>query len=283
MKSSENTIIDNSFDSKRAYHAMQVARQNMLDAQQKMQEMQRKAAEIYNEIGDLQAQHDKLKEAKDVEWEKFAEELAKAKAKISDKIDAINACNAQEESFRKLETETEHTETKAVYNEAARFFSKLVAEKMLERDDLIMKKRQMPSPDTSMLKEMREKLKNLRMEQEDILETYNETKNEFGLKKTSYDRALAKYESTKNPGAKQDVNDFSSRPKVMEHDEDLLKLADVPEKDWESSTMERRVDGKVDIYYGGGNGTRHGHAVVNKNKTVEYSRKPRKNLKIIVK
>ncbi|MBQ3271090.1 hypothetical protein IJH10_00595 [Candidatus Saccharibacteria bacterium] len=283
MKNSDSSSTSSSFDLKRAYHAMQVARQNMLDAQQKMQDGQRRAAEIYNEIGDMQAQHDKLKEAKDSEWDTFSEEITKAKAKIGDIIEAINACNTQEESFKRLETETEHVETKAIYDKAARFFSKLAAEKMLERDDLIAKKRQMVSPDMSMLKEMREKLKNLRAEQDDILEAYHEAKNEFNLKKASYDRARAKYEGAKNPDTKQDVDDFSSRPKAMELDKDLLKLAEVPEENWDSSKMERRVDGKVDIYYGGKSGVRHGHAVIAKNNTVEYSRKPRKTPTIILK
>lgn len=275
MKNSDSST-SSSFDLKRAYHAMQVARQNMLDAQQKMQDGQRRATEIYNEIGDMQAQHDKLKEAKDSEWDIFSEEITKAKAKIGNKIEAINTCNAQEESFKKLAAETDHAETKAVYDEAARFFSKLAAEKMLERDDLIAKKRQMVSPDMSMLKEMREKLKNLRSEQNDILEAYHEAKNEFSLKKASYDRAVLKYEGAKSPDTKQDVDGFSSRPKAMELDKGLLKLAEVPEENWNSSKMERRADGKVDIYYGGERGIRHGHAVVANDNTVEYSRKPRK-------
>ena len=39
--------------------------------------------------------------------------------------------------------------------------------------------------------------------------------------------------------------------------------------------MERRADGKVDIYYGGGKNARHGHAIVAGN-VIEYSRKPKK-------
>ena len=273
MKS--DSIVDNSFDSKRAYHAMQAAQQNMQEAQVAMNDAKRKSDEIYREIGELQAQHDKLKDSKDTEWEIFSERIVKAKSKIGDIIEAINACNAQEENFKKLSEQTKHIETKAIYEEATRFFSKLASAKMLERDDLIVKKRNMQSPDMTMLMEMRKKLKQLRTEQEDIVEAYHMAKNEFSLKKAAYDRAKAKYESTKNPEAKQDVSNFSSRPKTMDLDESLLKLAGIPEQEWNSCTMERRADGKVDIYYGGKKGVRHGHVVVTGN-TVEFSRKPEK-------
>lgn len=281
MKS--ESIIDTSFDTKRAYHAMQAAQQNMQDSEKKMLDAKHKMAEIYNEIGDLQAQHDKLKDSKDTEWEIFSEEIAKMKVKIGEKIEAVKACNTQEENFRKMAHEAEeadNAELKAVYDEATRFFSKLASQKMLERDDLIAKKRKAVSPDMSMLKEMREKLKVLRTEQTEIVEQYHEAKNEFSLKKTSYDRMKAKYENMKNSDTKQDVSDFSSRPKTMELDENLLKLAEIPKTDWDSCTMERRADGKVDIYYGGRKGVRHGHVVVTGN-TVEFSRKPEKTPIII--
>ena len=269
------------FNSKRAFHAMQAARQTMQESQEKMQALQRKASDIYHEIGDLQAQHDRLKESKDLEWEQFSEELAKMQTKVGEKIDAVNACNEQEENFRKLAKKAESEDRHLVYEEAARFFSKLASQKMLERDDLIAKKRQMTSPDMSTLKEMREKLRHLREEQKDILESYHEAKSDFGLKKTSFDRMKAKYENAKNPEQNQDVDNFSSRPKAMELDTDLLELADIPKKDWGSCEMERRVDGKVDVYYDEEETVRHGHVVIDKNRNVEYKREPRKRLVII--
>lgn len=281
MKS--ESIIDTSFDTKRAYHAMQAAQQIMQDSEKKMLDAKHKMTEIYNEIGDLQAQHDKLKDSKDTEWEIFSEEIAKMKVKIGEKIEAVKACNTQEENFRKMAHEAEEAndaELKSVYDESARFFSKLASQKMLERDDLIAKKRKAVSPDMSMLKEMREKLKALRTEQTEIVEQYHEAKNEFSLKKTSYDRMKAKYESMKNPDAKQDVSDFSSRPKTMEPDEDLLRLAGIPEEEWEDCTVSRRADGKIDIYHGDKKDVRHGHVIVTGN-TIEYARKPEKTPSII--
>ncbi len=271
------------FNSKRAFHAMQAARQTMQESQEKMQNLQHKASDIYHEIGDLQAQHDKLKESKNLEWEDFSKRLAEMTKKVGEKIDAVNTCNEQEEQFRKMAKETDSEERRLVYEESARFFSKLASQKMLERDDLIAKKRQISSPDMSVLKEMREKLKNLRDEQQEILESYHEAKSDFSLKKTSFDRMKAKYESAKTPEQNQDASAFSSRPKAMELDPNLLELADVPKKDWDNCEMERRVDGKVDVFYGGEETVRHGHVVIDKNNRVEYARKPKKRPVIIVK
>ena len=272
MKSESNIC---SFDSKRAYHAMQAAQQIMQESNEKMLAARRKSEQIYHEIGDLQNQCNRLQASKNEEWKVFSTEFNKIKALVGEKIDAVAACYEQEESFRALAKEEKSKERQSIYEETAKFFSKLSSQKMLERDDLIVKKRQMVRPDMTMLEEMRKRLENLREEQNDIVEAYHQAKSDFSLKKAAFDRAKSKYENTKNPEQKQDVDANSSRPKTMELDESLLKLAGVPEEDWESCTMERRADGKVDIYYGGGKNARHGHAIVAGN-VIEYSRKPKK-------
>lgn len=272
MKSESNVC---NFDSKRAYHAMQAAQQLMQESNAAMVAARHKSNQIYQEIGDLQSQCNKLQSLKNEEWKLFSVEFEKAKAAIGEKIDAINVCNVQEESFKALAREEQSKERKAVYEETARFFSKLSSQKMLERDDLIAKKRQMVRPDMSVLDDMRKRLENLRMEQEEIVEAYHEAKNDFSLKKAKFDRVKANYESTKNPEGAQSTNTFSSRPKVMEPDKSLLESAKIPEEDWDNCTVKRRADGKIDIYYGGKKNIRHGHTIVTRN-TVEYARKPEK-------
>lgn len=273
--SNDSSKVSNDFELKRAYHAMQAAEQAMQESQEKMQQAKRKADEIYHEIGDLQAQHDKLKASKDDEWESYSDRLVKMKLKVGEKIEAVNTCNEQEERFKALSKDSQSDELKAVFDEAARFFSKLAYQKMVERDDLIAKKRQIACPDMAPLKELRNKLKGLRAEQEEIVEHYHETKNDFNLRKNSFERAKAKYESVKNPETEQDIDSFSSRPKAMELDEDLLKLAGIPKESWSNCTMQRRADGRVDIYYGGDESTHHGHVILAGN-LIEFSREPKK-------
>lgn len=265
-----------SFESKRAFHAMQAAQKVMQESQDRMMTAQHKTTEIYHEIGDLQADFDKAKLAKDAEWAEFTEKLESAKLQIGEKINAITICNQKEEEFKKLSEDKELPEEhRAIYAEGMRFFSKLASQKMLERDDLITKKRQMVAPDMSKLTEMKERLKSLRKEQEEILEQYHEAKSDFGLRKASFDRAKAKYDALKNPDSNQDISAFSSRPQRMELDKSLLTLAKIPKEYWTNCTMERRADGKVDIYYGGAEGIRHGHAII-AGDSVEFSRKPEK-------
>lgn len=263
-----------SFESKKAYHAMQAAFHEMTDSQQKRNSAQKKALDIYNEIGSMQAQLDKAQAELSAEWDEFNNKLNSFSEQIRLKIEAINLCNTEEEFFKTKAEDCSEEEQRTVYAEATRFFSKLASQKMLERDDLITKKRQLIAPDNSRVKEMIEKLKMLRSEQEDIVEFYHEAKNAFNLKKSSYDRLKAKYDSLKNSDSSQDVGTFSSRPRTMELDEDLLRLAKIPEEYWDDCKMSRRADGIVDIYYGGKEGVHHGHAVVD-GESLKFNRKPK--------
>lgn len=130
-----------SFESKRAFHAMQAAQKVMQESQDRMMTAQHKTTEIYHEIGDLQADFDKAKLAKDAEWAEFMEKLESAKLQVGEKINAITICNQKEEEFKKLSEDKELPEEhRAIYAEGMRFFSKLASQKMLERDDLITKK-----------------------------------------------------------------------------------------------------------------------------------------------
>lgn len=264
------------FDLAKARHAKQAAYNEMTQAQEKMNARSLLVDDHYTEINRRQAEYDRLKKQNDEEWEKYNEAQMLLKTKIGDKIAGIKESNRLEEQFMALvNNESDDSGKKEIYLKGADFFDRLAAEKMIERDQLITKKRMMIRPDTARATNVLENLKKLRKEHGELLEDFHAAKNDFNAKKANFDRIKEKYEAIKNGKDDSTESSFSFRPKKLDNSscERLLVEVEMPEKYRESCSISQRVDGKIDIYYGGSEEMTHGHIVIEDGE-VTYRREP---------
>ena len=266
-------VASSNFDLTKASHAKQAAYHEMSQVQEKMNALSAVINERTDEINQRQAEYEELKRQNQEEWAKYNEAQLAMKAEIGGKITGIKECNALEENLRLMaEDQSEDKNKSEVYANGAGFFARLASDKMLERDQLITKKRAMMRPDNTRLAQLLEHLKQLRKERGELLSDYHALKNELSLKKANFDRMKDKYNAIKN-GTEETTYDF--RPIILDNLENkgLLVDAGIPSEYHESCTIKERSDGKVDIYYGGSLDMEHGH-VIYENGEVLFSRDP---------
>lgn len=263
-------INQDNFLSKKAYHAMLAARDEMLKAEKKKSLKNDIAAKKYQIVDELQKSYDEAGERKDEKWKEYNNEQLKCKEEIHEIIVTISVCNENEDSLRiKAADPSTDPSSARVYLEGAEFYKSLAKKLMVERDEAIAKKRAMPRPDNHECEQILENLKAARADHAEALEEYHSAKNEFTLRKMDFDRLKKKYDAIRYGG--QDDSTCTNRPKRLENDERLLMEANIPEDDWSICAMYERADGRVDIYIG--DGADHGHVVMH-NGQVEYSRLP---------
>lgn len=273
-------IPNDNFDLTKANHAKQAAYGEMAKVQEKMNALSNDINEQTAEINERQAEFDELKKRQQDEWDKYNTAQLALKKEIGGRITAIKECNTLEENLRLMsENEDEDPNKAEIYDLGANFFAGLASEKMLERDQLITKKRSMIRPDSNRSTQLLELLKSLRSERSELLNDYHALKNEFSLKKANFDRMKSKYDAIKN-GTGEDSYDF--RPITLDNltNERLLVDAGIPSEYHETCTIKQRSDGKIDIYYGGSLEMEHGHVIM-ENEKVIFSRNPKsKNIAI---
>ncbi|MBQ8984802.1 hypothetical protein IJ098_03035 [Candidatus Saccharibacteria bacterium] len=265
--------IELSFELRKAYHAKQAAYEEMATAREKMQELNQVQTDKWNEAEKLQAKYDEAKAKQDEAWTEYNAKQNEYKAQIGAEIEAINECKALEANFLQRATDETHSAIRDIYQEAAKFFSKLEKQKVVERDGTISLKRSAIRPDNSTSAQILERLKQVRNEHKEILESYHFAKNDFNLKNQEFNRLNQKYQML-SEGKEDEENTYTSIPKVLELTESLLLKAGVPEKFWEDSSAEQRADGTIDIYYGRSLGDGHGHVVLGPDYQVQYHRQP---------
>lgn len=262
-----------SFELRKAYHAKQAAYEEMATAREKMQELNQAQTEKWNEAEELQAKYDEAKAKQDEAWTEYNAKQNEYKAQIGAEIEAIKECKELESEFLKRATKEANAAKKDLYQEAAKFFSKLEKQKVVERDGTISLKRSVIRPDNSASTQILERLKQVRNEHKEILESYHFAKNDFNLKNQEFNRLNQKYQQL-SEGKEEEENTYTSIPKMLELNESLLLEAGVPEKFWDDSSAEQRADGTIDIYYGRALGGGHGHIVLSPDHQVQYHRKP---------
>lgn len=263
--------MDDNFELRKAFHEVQVAQNEMEDSRIKMLKLQTEQNESYHRINEMQEQYSSAKEEQDAAWEQYKTQGQELYRLIGESITSGKEAAKLEESMKLMASDPDEEYAKTIiYLKGAEFFGRLNLENMTERDRLISKKRNLVRPDNSKCEKMLAFLKKARTEHAEILERYHAAKNDYSLKKANYDRLNAKYLGIKHPNTYEDGP--TSRP-VKIYDENLLKKAGVPNDEWDKCDMERRADGKVDIYYGMTDTMTHGHIVMN-GETVEYAREP---------
>ncbi|MBR3324055.1 hypothetical protein IKG24_00755 [Candidatus Saccharibacteria bacterium] len=267
-------IPNDNFDLTKANHAKQAAYGEMVKVQEKMDALSSSINDQTAEINERQLEFNELKKQQQAEWEKYNTAQLALKEEIGGKITAIKECDALEENFRLMSENADEDRNKAeIYASGANFFARLASEKMIERDQLISKKRSMIRPDTDRSARLLEHLKSLRSERNELLNDYHALKNEFSLKKANFDRMKSKYDAIKN-GTEENSYDF--RPIILDNltNKRLLVDAGIPSEYHETCKIEQRSDGKIDIYYGGSLEMKHGHIIMENGKNI-FSRDPK--------
>lgn len=266
----------NDFELKKAFHAKQAAYDEMTKAREKMSILQQSMTQKYLETEKLQKEYDESRKKQDDEWQEYNDAQLKLKEQIGQKIVSVKECNVLEENFNLMAENPDEDPAKAeVYREGAELFATMAMQKMVERDNLIALKRSVSRPDNYASRQILATLKLARKEHADILEEYHNAKNEFTIKKQNFDRLNEKYNNLRNSdvGNNDESNTYTNRPERLEIDERLLVKAEVPEEYWNNCSIRRRVDGRIDIYYGGDDENSHGHVVIFDDK-IEYARLP---------
>ena len=267
-------IVVSNFDLAKASHAKQAAYNEMAKVQEKMSALSTKISERTAEINERQAEFDAVKKQQEEDWNKYNDGQLALKAEIGNKIVSVKECNTLEENFRfKAESEEDPNKSE-IYILGADFFARLASEKMIERDQLISKKRSMMRPDNTRANQLLEHLKTLRSERDELLSDYHALKSELSIKKANFDRQKSKYEAVKNGTTSEVVHDFRPTPLDNKENERLLVEAGIPSEFRESCSIRKRQDGKIDIYYGGSCRVEHGHVVIEDGNVV-YSREPK--------
>lgn len=267
-------IPNDNFDLTKANHAKQAAYGEMVKVQEKMDALSSSINDQTAEINERQLEFNELKKQQQAEWDKYNTAQLTLKEEIGGKITAIKECDVLEENLRLMSENTNEDRNKAeIYALGANFFARLASEKMIERDQLISKKRSMIRPDTDRSTRLLEHLKSLRSERNELLSDYHALKNEFSLKRANFDRMKSKYDAIKN-GTEENSYDF--RPITLDNltNKGLLVDAGVPSEYHETCTIKQRSDGKIDIYYGGSLEMEHGHIIIEEGKTI-FSRDPK--------
>ena len=288
-------MINDNFEAKQAYHAKQVAYEKMTESREAALDLRRQQDEKYQEIADLQAEYDRVCKAIDEEWAAYNAKQLDFKNRIAAVISQVEKCNELEaemlaksktlqttasephtksQSFQNSASEMNTSSDSEIYLAAAKFFSSLAKEKVVERDKLIAKKRAVTRPDNSVRDNLLWQLKHARSEHAELLEEYHHAKNEFNLDKVKFDRLNEKYKSLSDPNNTGELLTATSRPKKLEIDEKLLIENGIADKYLHDYVAERRIDGIIDIYYARTLGDGHGHLVLNPDLTVNYHRKP---------
>ncbi len=264
---------DTSFEVKRAYHAKQSAYKEMAEARDKMNGLHAELTKKYAECEDLQNEYNQAKADVDAAWEQYNADMLAMKEKIGEKITSVSECNKLEENMQLMAENKEEIPAKAeVYEEARQFFAKLAAQKLVERDELIAKKRALERPDDTQRNRMLARLKQLRTEHSEILEKYHNAKNDYSLKRQVFEQEKAKYDRSRG----MEVEAKSSRPVELGYNEGLLMKSSIPEKYWSNCRIEQRADGKIDFYYGADVNVKHGHVVMASDGSIEHRRPPEK-------
>ena len=273
--------MNDNFGLKKAYHAKQAAYDEMSNAREKLAELNQSLISAYSEVEKLQADYDVSREQQNEAWQEYNARQLEMKELIADKITAEKESNVLEENFRLMSENAEEEPGKAeIYAEASKCFSGVAKQKVVERDNLITTKRNMPRPSNYASEQILEKLKLARIEHNEILENYHNAKNEFTLKKQNFDRLSEKYNNILN-GESANACTCTNRPEKLEIDESLLVKANVPEKYWGNCSMMKRANGIIDIYYGADEKTSHGHIVMLGDE-IKYARLPQPNDLVMV-
>lgn len=264
--------MNDNFDLKKAYHAKQAAYDEMSNAREKVTNLSQTLSEAYSETEKLQAEYDESKAKQDKAWRDYNISQLNLKDQIAAKIEAVKECNALEDKFVLMSRDPDENPGKAeVYADAVKYFYGVAMQKMVERDNLITVKRNVPRPDNHESEQILAKLKLARAAHAEILEEYHSAKNELSVKKRNFKRLNEKYNNLRNG---ESANNYTNRPEKLDFDESLFVKAGIPEEYWENSSIRKRVDGKIDIYYGGGDASIHGHVIM-RGDEVEYARPPR--------
>ena len=263
--------MNDNFELKKAYHAKQVAYDEMSNAREKLSDSSQALSDKYAEAEKLQAEYDVSKAKQDKAWQDYNVRQLEIKDKIAGKITAITECNILSDNLKLMSENPEEDPNKAeIYMEGSKFFATFAKQQMVERDNLITAKRHMPRPDNHASEQLLSRLKLVRAEHASILEEYHISKNEFAMKKRNFDRLNEKYNNILNG---EFANTYTNRPERLEIDEGLLLNADIPEEHWHNCSIKKRLDGRIDIYYGADEDTSHGHVVMLGDE-IEYARLP---------
>lgn len=268
-------ISNYNFELVKAAHAKQAAYNEMAKVQSEMSALSKEISDRTAEIDERQTELNELKSQTDKEWKSYNDYQLSLKAKIGDVITSIKECNALSENFKLMSEDKSEEQAKAsIYAEGADFFSRLASQKMIERDQLITKKRSAIRPDNNgRAAQLIENLKRLRKERASRLNDYHALKSELSLKKTNFDRLNNHYNAIKN--GIEEESDYTFRPITLDNslNKRLLLDANIPEEYHKTCTIKQRSDGKIDIYYGGSLEMEHGHTILENSKVV-FSRKP---------
>ena len=261
------------FEKKKAFHALEVARNDMSEAYKDMEKLRNIQDNDWQEVNRLQGEYEEELEAQRRAWEDYNNSQLAMKGDIAQKIASIEECNRLEVEFANLAEAT--PELAEVHSAVSNFAAKLAKEKLVERDELIAKKRSMPRPDDSIAQTKLGKLKLARAKHQESRERYHHTKNVYTLKREEYDRLAEKYRALTSPD-NTTTNTYSSCPKPLLDNEKLSKLkeAGIPQEYWEDAEVEQRANQTVDIYYARSLGEGHGHVVIDANSKIVYHRSP---------
>lgn len=263
-----------SFELQKAMHAKQAAYEEMSEVQQKLSALGAEISEKTDEINQRQTELDQLNEQSDKEWDDYNQAQMTIKGQIGDVITSINECNALKENLERMANDESERGKANVYTKGAEFFSRLASKKMLEKDQLISKKRSMIRPDHSAkAHQLVEALKQLRRDRGNRLNDYHALKNELSLKNTNFNRLNSRFHALRDGSSDEEAISF--RPIILNNVENkgLLLKAGIPEEFHETCIIKQRSDGKIDIYYGDSSVARHGHVII-ENDNIVFSREP---------
>ena len=260
-----------SFEARRLFHRQQVAIGEVAMASAKFNKQGAILSSKWRDVGHLQAEYDDAVKSDKEAWDAYNAIQLEYKDIIAIKIREISECNIEEERFRKAAKA--HPDIKDLYMEAAEFFARLAREKLVERDDLIEDKRQVPRP-VNRAPQILERLKMARLEHKEMREKYHELKNEFNIKKQHLENVRERYKSLVTGQDPVSNSNYTSCPKRLVVDEKLLEDAGVPKDFWDDVDVKQRADGIIDIYYAISSGEKHGHVILDASHVITFHRAP---------